>query len=195
MAWSTSTARSTCNARRPDGGDGAGADDVIVQVRAAWAPFYPPPPRRYLRPTARRRPEQHVSKAAPHLTIDVPPGTVVFDADTGAQLGDLTTPDETLVVCRGGRGGRGNQHFATSRNQAPRTAEKGEPGAEKRLKLELKLIADIGVIGVPNAGKSTLLAALTNAGRRSPYPYDPRAEPGAWRVDEYAVWCWPTFPA
>jgi GTP-binding protein len=172
----------------PDGGDGGRGGDVILQVRAGLSTLYPlRHARRYLASDGRGGGPNNMSgKAAPHLTIDVPPGTVVFDADTGAQLGDLTTPDDTLVVCRGGRGGRGNQHFATSRNQAPRTAEKGEPGVEKRLKLELKLIADIGVIGVPNAGKSTLLAALTNARPKiAPYPFT-TLEPnlGVARVDD-----------
>ncbi|NJC98727.1 MAG: Obg family GTPase CgtA, partial [Anaerolineae bacterium] len=81
-------------------------------------------------------------------------------------------PEQQFMVCKGGRGGRGNQHFATSRNQAPRTAEKGEPYEEKRLKLELKLLADIGLIGVPSAGKSTLLTAMTNARPKiAPYPF------------------------
>jgi GTP-binding protein len=172
----------------PDGGDGGRGGDVILQVRAGLSTLYPlRHARRYLAADGRGGGPNNMSgKAAPHLTIDVPPGTVVFDADSGAQLGDLTTPDQTLVVCRGGRGGRGNQHFATSRNQAPRTAEKGEPGVEKRLKLELKLIADIGVIGVPNAGKSTLLAALTNARPKiAPYPFT-TLEPnlGVARVDD-----------
>jgi GTP-binding protein len=124
-------------------------------------------------------------KAAPPLLIEVPPGTIVYDAASGEQLGDLTAADDSLIVCKGGRGGRGNQHFATARNQAPRTAEKGEPGQERTLRLELKLIADIGIIGVPNAGKSTLLAALTNARPKiASYPFttlDPQL--GVARVD------------
>jgi GTP-binding protein len=106
------------------------------------------------------------------LVIFVPPGTVLFDADTGQLIGDLTTPGQQFTVLKGGRGGRGNQHFATSRNQVPHTAEKGEPAQEKRIKLELKLIADIGLIGVPNAGKSTLLSVLTNAKPKiAAYPF------------------------
>ncbi len=106
------------------------------------------------------------------LILYVPPGTVLFDATTGELIGDLTDPGQQLTICKGGRGGRGNQHFATSRNQVPRTAEKGEPAEEKRIRLELKLIADIGLIGVPNAGKSTLLSVLTNARPKiAAYPF------------------------
>jgi GTP-binding protein len=87
-------------------------------------------------------------------------------------MGDLIDPDQRLSVGRGGRGGRGNARFATARNQAPRMAEKGEPGEERILQLELRLIADVGIIGVPNAGKSTLLAAVTNATPKiAEYPF------------------------
>jgi GTP-binding protein len=106
------------------------------------------------------------------LVLPVPPGTSLFDAETGELIGDLTERGEKLTVLKGGRGGRGNQHFATSRNQVPRTAEKGEPAQERSIRLELKLIADIGVIGVPNAGKSTLLSVLTNAKPKiAAYPF------------------------
>ena len=158
----------------PDGGDGGRGGDVVLQVRAGLSTLYAlRHARRFVAPDGRGGGPNNMSgKAATPMIIEVPPGTVVQEAEGGRPLGDLTAPGDQLVVCRGGRGGRGNQHFATSRNQAPRTAEKGEPGEEKRLRLELRLIADIGIIGVPNAGKSTLLAALTNARPKvAAYPF------------------------
>lgn len=162
----------------PDGGDGGKGGDVVFEVKPTLNTLST------FRPKQKFKAEDGVGGGSSQLTgrggkdlvIHVPPGTVIFELPTDGSapilLGDLTQPGERLIVCQGGRGGRGNQHFATSRNQAPRTAERGEPWEEKHLKLELKLIADIGLIGVPNAGKSTLLSVLTNAKPKiAAYPF------------------------
>ena len=158
----------------PDGGDGGKGGDVIFEVKPTLNTLssFRQNQKFKAEDGVKGGPSQMTGRNGKDLVISVPPGTVLFDADTGELIGDLTQPGATLTVLKGGRGGRGNQHFATSRNQVPRTAEKGEPAQEKRIKLELKLIADIGLIGVPNAGKSTLLSVLTNAKPKiAAYPF------------------------
>ena len=97
------------------------------------------------------------------MTVTVPLGTLVKDAETGKLLAEVLVPDQPRVVLRGGRGGRGNASFKSNRNRAPLISEKGEVGVETWLQLELQVVADVGIVGMPNAGKSTLLAALSSA--------------------------------
>jgi len=160
----------------PDGGDGGKGGDVILEVRSTLNTLNFRHKERFVAEDGRPGAKQKMyGRSGEDRVLFVPPGTVVYEImERGepALLGDLTQPGQSLMVCKGGRGGRGNTHFKSSTNQVPRTAEKGEPAVEKRLKLELKLIADIGLIGVPNAGKSTLLSVLTNANPKiAPYPF------------------------
>ncbi len=158
----------------PDGGDGGKGGNVILEVNPNLNTLSHFRHQKHFRAQngANGGTNNKTGRSGQNLIIPVPPGTVVYDHDSGEMLGDLTEPGQRLLVCRGGRGGRGNARFKNARNQTPRIAEKGEPGQERTLRLELKLIADIGLVGVPNAGKSTLLSVVTNATPKiAPYPF------------------------
>lgn len=149
----------------PAGGDGGAGGDVIFQVDEGLNTLMD---FRYNRHFKAKRGEnglnkkQHGKDSEP-LIVPVPPGTIVYDNDTDEMLADLTENGQTALIAQGGRGGRGNARFASSRNPAPNLAENGEPGEERNLRVELKVIADVGLVGFPSVGKSTLLSVVSAA--------------------------------
>src|SRR5687767_1609894 len=145
----------------PDGGDGGRGGSVYLRVDPGETMLRDYRYKHHFRAEhgGRGTGSKKHGKAGPDLELKVPPGTVVRDLATNDLLADLVAHEQRVMVARGGRGGLGNVHFATATNRAPTHAQKGEPGEERRLKLELRLIADVGLVGLPNAGKSTLLSA------------------------------------
>jgi GTP-binding protein len=158
----------------PDGGDGGKGGDVIFKTSSGKNTLRDFQFKRHFKAQkgAHGRGKKQSGRSGKDLVIEVPPGTLIQDAETGKLLRDLSSPDESYVVARGGRGGLGNAHFASPTNRAPRHAGEGKPGESLTVKLELKLLADVGVIGLPNAGKSTLISRLSSARPKiADYPF------------------------
>lgn len=149
----------------PSGGDGGRGGDIVMEsserhntlVHFRFNPEYKAQRGRH------GEGSNCTGKEGESITLKVPVGTIVYDETTGAVVHDFSHPDERVIIARGGRGGRGNQHFATATHQAPREHELGRPGEERTLRLELKLLADVGIVGYPNVGKSTLISRISAA--------------------------------
>jgi GTP-binding protein len=158
----------------PSGGDGGhGGSVVLVGDEGLNTLYHLSLPALYAADKGKNgEGSNRTGRSGTDLEVRVPPGTQAFDVETGELLGEVLAEGERLVVAAGGRGGRGNAHFSSATRQAPRHAQPGEDGVERRVRLELKLLADVGVVGLPNAGKSTLIAALSAARPKiADYPF------------------------
>jgi GTP-binding protein len=158
----------------PDGGDGGKGGDVVLRVSSGKRTLYDFRHKKQFRAENGQQGQgrEKTGRDGEDLVIGLPPGTLIWDAETGQIIADLVEAGQTFVAAKGGRGGQGNTRFKSATHRAPRFSQPGEPGQSRTLKLELKLIADVGIIGLPNAGKSTLISAISSANPKiGAYPF------------------------